>query len=138
MWAERGFLFSLMGISYSGHQPSNLSPQSLSLSLLLLLIKWSWLHSDGPWRLILDMCRIHLANPIKAASKSRNRTKAWIITQGIYKGQKYGSPFESDSSYLSKCQNSWKKQEEDKSWIFKVETCHSIDVLFRKRSFFLH
>lgn len=44
--------------------------------LLLLLIKWSWLHSDGPWRLIPDMCRIHLANPIKAASKSRNRTKA--------------------------------------------------------------
>lgn len=54
--------------------------QSQFPSLLLPLIKWSWLHSDGPWRLIPDMCRIHLANLIKAAPKSGSWTKAWIIT----------------------------------------------------------
>lgn len=128
------FLFCLISVPCSGHQASNLAFLLLSPSVLFL-IKWSWLQSDGLCRLIQDMCGINLANLIKAASKSGNGTKAWIITWGIYKGQKYGLPFDSDSNYLSKCQNTWKKQEKDTSWIFKAETCHSIDVPFGKRSF---
>lgn len=42
MWAEHGFLFCLIGVSYSGHQPSNLSPQSLSLSCF-----FSWSNGVG-------------------------------------------------------------------------------------------
>lgn len=141
-WAESSFflfvhfLSSVVGATHTLISPPTPDPGRCLPSLPLPLIKWSWLHLDGPRRLIPDMCRIHLAHPIKAASKSGNRTKAWIITWGggIYKGRKYGPPFESDSNYLSKCQNAWKKPEEYKSWIFQVETCHSIDVLFEKRS----
>lgn len=48
--------------------------------------------------------------------------------------RKHGPPCDSDSTYLSKYQNTWKQPEEGKSWIFKAEACHSIDVPLGKRA----
>lgn len=114
------FLLCLIHLSWSG-PGIQISPPSQFPSLLLLLIKWCWLHSDGQWRLILDMYRIHLANLIKATSKSRDETKAWIIAQRICKGQKYRPPFNSDSNYLSKSQNTWKKKRKASNKYLKLK-----------------